>query len=72
MTRLSDPHFTMPDLRERLKASVNVANDTDGFRTPFGDECRKRDAIRAVRERYWSLKNKLAARMERELARIEK
>jgi GrpB-like predicted nucleotidyltransferase (UPF0157 family) len=56
-----------PDLRTRLKRSL-VANDT----TPFGDHCRKRDALRAVRERYWSLRNKLAARMEREIARIER
>jgi hypothetical protein len=56
-----------PDLRTRLKRSL-VANDT----TPYGDQCRTRDAKQAVRERYWSLKNKLAARMEREIARIER
>jgi hypothetical protein len=55
------------DLRERLKRSL-VANDT----TPYGDHCRERDAIREIRERYWSLKNKLASRMEREIARIER
>jgi hypothetical protein len=62
MTRLMTP-----DLRERLKRSL-VANDT----TPYGDECRERDAIQAVRERYWSLRNRLASRMEREIARIER
>jgi hypothetical protein len=55
------------DLRQLLKRSL-VANDT----TPYGDHCRERDAIREIRERYWSLKNKLASRMEREIARIER
>jgi hypothetical protein len=58
------------DLRERLKLSLAVANDD--IRTPYGDDCRKRDRIRAIRDRYWSLRNKLAARMEREIARIER
>jgi uncharacterized protein (DUF2461 family) len=58
------------DLRERLKLSLAVANDD--IRTPYGDHCRERDAIQAVRERYWTLKNRLASRMEREIARIER
>jgi hypothetical protein len=58
------------DLRERLKLSLAVANDDNT--TPYGDHCRERDAIREIRERYWSLKNKLASRMEREIARIER
>jgi hypothetical protein len=40
--------------------------------TPYGRECRRRDAIQAVKDRYWTLKNRLAARMEREVARIER
>lgn len=40
--------------------------------TLYGIHCRRRDAIQAVKDRYWSLKNKLAARMEREIARIER
>jgi hypothetical protein len=62
-----DDLMAKPDLRERLKRSI-VANDT----TPYGEECRRRDRIRAVRDRYWSIRNKLAARMEREIARIER
>lgn len=42
------------------------------LRTPYGDVCRKRDAIQAVKDRYWSLKNRLAARMEREIRRLER
>jgi GrpB-like predicted nucleotidyltransferase (UPF0157 family) len=56
-----------PDLRTRLKRSL-VANDT----TPYGDHCRKRDALQAIRDNYWRLKIKLASRMEREIARIER
>lgn len=42
----------------------------DASRTPFGDHCRQRDAIRDIRDRYWALRNKLAARMEREIERL--
>lgn len=52
--------------------AASAANDGASIRTPFGDHCRKRDAIAAVKDRYWSLKNKLAERMEREIARIER
>jgi hypothetical protein len=42
------------------------------FRTPYGDECRKRDAIQVVKDRYWVLKNRLANRMQDEIRRIER
>lgn len=47
-------------------------NTQTQIRTIYGDYCRKRDAIQEVRDRYWSLKNKLAARMEREIKRLER
>lgn len=39
---------------------------------PWAERCRRRDAIEAVKDRYWSMKNRLAERMEREIARIER
>ena len=60
-----------PPVARRLGLSAAAANAND-LRTPWGDHCRKRDAIAAVKDRYWSLRNKLAARMEREIARIER
>ena len=51
-------------------------NAHTSFRTPYGDECRKREAIRDVRERYWTIRTRfverLAERMKREIARIER
>lgn len=67
-----------PGAAARLRPAGPVStgapcNDAEPpLRTPYGDACRKRDAILAIRDRYWSLKDKLAARMEREIRRLER
>jgi hypothetical protein len=59
------PYFSPAEL-------VEATGDLAAIRTPYGDACRKRDAIQAVKDRYWSLKNKLAERMQDEIRLIER
>jgi hypothetical protein len=42
------------------------------IRTPYGDQCRKRDAIQAVRERFCAQRDHLLAEAVAEIERIER